>query len=171
MTQRLIEALTATREAAEKASVGDAIVLRDAVSRGAGADLCDALAMLIEPFHGIDVRLSWARTRPMKTAGETAANASLSWMLTFIKRFLPSLAPSRQPFLHADGSPAPAYRAWRRRSCGQFLAHFIASRPQERAHLVDADRVQHLPRNRLFRVVQDRIKTGFRRTRVFCIDP
>ena len=71
MTQRLIEALTATREAAEKASVGDANVLRDAVSRGASADLCEALAMLIEPFHGIDVRLSWARTRPMKTAGET----------------------------------------------------------------------------------------------------
>ena len=71
MTQRLIEALTATREATEKASVGDANAFRDVVSRGAGADLCDALAMLIEPFHGIDVRLSWARTRPMKTAGET----------------------------------------------------------------------------------------------------
>ena len=71
MTQRLIEALTATREAAEKASIADANVLRDAVSRGAGADLCDALAMMIEPFHGIDIGLSWARTRPMKTAGET----------------------------------------------------------------------------------------------------
>ena len=71
MTQRLIEALTATREAVEKASVANANVLRDAVSRGAGADLCDALAMLIEPFHGIDIGLSWARTRPMKTVGQT----------------------------------------------------------------------------------------------------
>ena len=71
MTQRLIEALTATREAAEKASVGDVDAFRNAVSRGASANLCEAVAMLIEPFHGIDVRLSWARTRPMKTAGET----------------------------------------------------------------------------------------------------
>ena len=78
---------------------------------------------------------------------------------------------SRQSFRHADGSPAPAYRVRRYGSRGQFLAHFIASRPQERAHLVDADRVQYLPRNRLFRVVQDRTKTGFRRTRVFRIDP
>lgn len=70
MTQRLVEALAATREAAEKASVGDADAFGDAVSRGASANLCDALAMLIEPFHGIDVTLAWARTRPMKAARE-----------------------------------------------------------------------------------------------------
>ena len=70
MTQRLIEALTATREAAEKASVGDVDAFRNAVNRGASANLCEALAMLIEPFHGIDIGLSWARTRPMKAAGE-----------------------------------------------------------------------------------------------------
>lgn len=70
MTQRLAEALTATREAAERASGGDD-AFPEAVQRGASANLCEALAMLIEPFHGIDVGLSWARTRPMKAARET----------------------------------------------------------------------------------------------------
>ena len=71
MTQRLIEALTATREATERTSAGDAEAFSKTVERGASANLCDALAALIEPFGGIDVGLTWARTWPAETARET----------------------------------------------------------------------------------------------------
>ena len=65
VTKRLVEALTAAREATERTSVPQA------VERGASANLCDAVAMLIEPFGGIDVGLTWARTYPAETARET----------------------------------------------------------------------------------------------------
>ena len=71
MTQRLIEALTAAREATERTSAGDADAFPEAVARGASANLCDAVATLIEPFGGIDVGLTWARTWPAETARET----------------------------------------------------------------------------------------------------
>lgn len=71
MTQRLIEALTAAREATERTSAGDANAFPEAVARGASANLCDAVATLIEPFGGIDVGLTWARTWPAETTRET----------------------------------------------------------------------------------------------------
>ena len=71
MTQRLIEALTAAREATERTSAGDANAFPEAVARGASANLCDAVATLIEPFGGIDVGLTWARTWPAETARQT----------------------------------------------------------------------------------------------------
>ncbi len=71
MTQRLIEALTATREATERTSAGDAEAFSETVERGASANLCDALATLIEPFRGIDIGLTWARTWPAETARQT----------------------------------------------------------------------------------------------------
>ena len=71
VTRRLIEALTAAREATERTSAGAADAFPQAVERGASANLCDAVAMLIEPFGGIDVGVTWARTYPVKTARET----------------------------------------------------------------------------------------------------
>ena len=71
VTRRLIEALTAAREATERTSAGDADAFPKAVKRGASANLCDAVATLIEPFGGIDVGLTWARTYPVETARET----------------------------------------------------------------------------------------------------
>ena len=79
MTERLVEALTAARKAVDNAFDGDEKISFDednrtflsAVNHGVSANLCDALAMLIEPFQGIDVALSWARTRPMKKAHES----------------------------------------------------------------------------------------------------
>ena len=71
VTRRLIEALTATRQATERTSAGDADAFPKTVKRGASANLCDAVAMLIEPFGGIDVGLTWARTYPVETAMET----------------------------------------------------------------------------------------------------
>lgn len=71
VTRRLIEALMAAREATERTSVGDTDAFSKAVKCGASADLCDAVAMLIEPFGGIDVDLTWARTYPMETTRKT----------------------------------------------------------------------------------------------------
>ena len=71
VTRRLIEALTAAREATGRTSAGDADAFPQAVERGASANLCDAVAMLIEPFGGIDVGVTWARTYPAETARET----------------------------------------------------------------------------------------------------
>ena len=71
MTLRLLEALTATREATERASGGDGGAFPKAVLRGTSANLCEALATLIEPFRGLDVGMTWARTCPMKVASET----------------------------------------------------------------------------------------------------
>ena len=66
VTKRLIEALTAAREATERTSAGDADAFPNAVERGASANLCDAAATLIEPFGGIDVGVTWARTYPCR---------------------------------------------------------------------------------------------------------
>ena len=71
ITRHLIEALTAAQEAAERTSAGDAAAFSETVKRGASANLCDALATLIEPFGGIDIGLTWARTWPEKTVRET----------------------------------------------------------------------------------------------------
>ena len=66
VTQRLIEALMATHKAVEEADGGDTNAFSKAVKHGVSANLCEALATSIEPFHGIDVALTWARTRPVK---------------------------------------------------------------------------------------------------------
>ena len=71
VTLRLLEALTATREATERASGGDGGAFPKAVPRGTSANLCEALATLIEPFRGLDVGMTWARTCPMRAAGQT----------------------------------------------------------------------------------------------------
>lgn len=71
VTRRLAEALRAAREAAERTSGGDGAAFPGAVGRGVSANLCEALAAAIEPFHGTDVSLTWARTRPMEKARET----------------------------------------------------------------------------------------------------
>ena len=71
ITQKLLEALTAVREAAERTSAGEMDAFLETMKRGASANLCNALAMLIEPFDGIDIGLIWARTWPAETARET----------------------------------------------------------------------------------------------------
>lgn len=71
MTLRLLEALTATREATERASGGDGNAFPEAVPHGTSANLCEALATLIEPFRGLDVGMTWARTCPRKPSRQT----------------------------------------------------------------------------------------------------
>jgi len=68
MTARLAESLTATAEATVERATG---AFFSAVKRGASANLCEALAKLIDPFQKLDVSIHWALTRPMKTARST----------------------------------------------------------------------------------------------------
>ena len=52
------------------AGVGVSEAIEAAVPRGLNANMCDALAGLIERSHGMSVRLTWASVRPRDTALE-----------------------------------------------------------------------------------------------------
>ena len=67
MTRRLVEALAAVRRATEGTVSGDDGVFAETVASGVSANLCEALVMIIEPFPALDIGVSWARTRPMRT--------------------------------------------------------------------------------------------------------
>ena len=67
LTRRLAHALSEVRQATEKASVGYREAFEKSVSAGSSANLCEALAQMIEPFPSLDVSMTWARTRPMKS--------------------------------------------------------------------------------------------------------
>ena len=67
VTRRLAEALLATRNATERAVGGDTDAFTEAVNHGASANLCEALAQLVEPFPSLDVSLVWSYTLPQKT--------------------------------------------------------------------------------------------------------
>jgi hypothetical protein len=64
VTRRLMDALEASRSAAEKALAGDAAAFENAVASGVSANLCEAVATIIEQSNGVDIGLTWARTRP-----------------------------------------------------------------------------------------------------------
>lgn len=68
VTRRLMSALEASRNAAELALSGDADAFEKAVSLGVSANLCEAVASLIEQSNGLDISLTWARTRPTPEA-------------------------------------------------------------------------------------------------------
>ncbi len=65
VTRRLVEALEASRDAAEMASSGDALVaFENAVSAGVSTNLCSAIAQLIDGSSGLEISVHWAKTRP-----------------------------------------------------------------------------------------------------------
>ncbi len=70
MTRRLATALQATRRATERSVGGNTDAFPLAVNNGVSANLCEALARLVEPFVSLDVSMTWARTYPMNTARE-----------------------------------------------------------------------------------------------------
>jgi hypothetical protein len=76
VTRRLMEALEASRNAAEMALSGDAAAFEKAVAAGVSANLCEAVAGLIEQSDGLDVSLTWARTRPAPEAQRKVAFSS-----------------------------------------------------------------------------------------------
>ncbi len=64
LTTRLIEALTAVREAAEQTASGDEKAFVGTMKSGVSANLCEALDKIISSFSTLDVNVSWARIRP-----------------------------------------------------------------------------------------------------------
>ena len=68
VTRRLMTSLEASRSAAEMALSGDAEAFENAVASGVSANLCEAIANLIEQSNGLDISLTWARTRPTPEA-------------------------------------------------------------------------------------------------------
>ena len=71
LTRRLTGALEAARTATERTVVSGAGAFSEAVVKGVSANLCDALATLIEPFPALDVSVTWARTLPRRAARKT----------------------------------------------------------------------------------------------------
>ncbi len=65
LTVRLMEALAATRLAVERTVSGDGNAFREAVTHGVSANLCEALAQIIESFPTLDINVSWAQTLPV----------------------------------------------------------------------------------------------------------
>ncbi|AFK56872.1 hypothetical protein [Tistrella mobilis] len=65
VTQRLMAALIASRSAVERSTRGDAEAFEQAIGDGVSANLCEALAGLIDQSERLDIRLTWARTRPV----------------------------------------------------------------------------------------------------------
>jgi hypothetical protein len=64
VTRRLMSSLEATKNAAEMALSGDAEAFEKAVNAGVSANLCEAVSSLIEQSNGLDISMTWARTRP-----------------------------------------------------------------------------------------------------------
>lgn len=65
VTRTLAKALEASRRAAEAAVRGNGMLaFQEAIESGVNANLCDALATLIDRGNGLEVSLTWARTRP-----------------------------------------------------------------------------------------------------------
>jgi predicted aconitase with swiveling domain len=76
VTRRLMEALEASRHAAEMALSGDAAAFEKSVAAGVSANLCEAVAGLIEQSDGLDVSVTWARTRPVPETQRKVAFSS-----------------------------------------------------------------------------------------------
>lgn len=65
VTRRLADGLEAARGAAERVMRGSASLapFQDAVPRGVSANMCEALSQLIEKGDGLEISVTWAKTR------------------------------------------------------------------------------------------------------------
>ena len=101
MTRRLVEALSATREATERTTVGDEGAFADVVGSGVSANLCEALVRLIGTFPTLDIGVSWAQTRPVDSSGTVVRFAGTdSPILREAARSLRDRAPRPDARLH-----------------------------------------------------------------------
>jgi len=64
VTRRLVEALEASRSAAERTLSGETKAFDKAVEYGVSANLCEAVAGLIDQSYGLEIDVTWAKTRP-----------------------------------------------------------------------------------------------------------
>ena len=76
ITRRLVDALTAVREATEMTIAGDADAFFRGIEHGVSANLCEALVSVMEAFREIDVTVTWARTRPASQARDVVRFAA-----------------------------------------------------------------------------------------------
>lgn len=67
VTRRLEHALSFTQHATKKVVAGDTKYFPEAIKEGISANLCLALVNLIKPYSTVDISLTWARTRPIKS--------------------------------------------------------------------------------------------------------
>ena len=101
MTLRLVEAITAARQATERAAAGDDSAFEETVASGVSANLCEALVRIIEPFPTLDVGVSWARTRPVATTGAVVRfGRTDAALLREVARWLRERAPRPEVRLH-----------------------------------------------------------------------
>ena len=63
---RLSQALSAVHGATAKTMTGDTAAFANAVAEGISANLCEALAQMVEPYESLDVSTTWARSRPVQ---------------------------------------------------------------------------------------------------------
>ena len=97
MTRRMVGALTAAKTASERIVGGVGRAFVEAVEEGVSANLCDALVTLIEPFPGLDVSVTWARTLPRPVARE---------VVRFGKADAPILREAARVFRNLEPRPA-----------------------------------------------------------------
>ena len=100
MTRRLVEALAAARQAAERVGSGDGRAFGETVASGVSANLCEALVQIIEPFSALDIGISWARTRPMTMPGIVRFGHADAALLGEAARSLRDRAPKPDVRLH-----------------------------------------------------------------------
>ena len=101
VTRRLVEAVTAARQATERAAAGDEGAFEETVARGVSACLCEALVRIIDPFPTLDVGVSWARTRPVAATGTvTRFGRADAALLREAARSLRERAPRPEVRLH-----------------------------------------------------------------------
>ena len=96
MTRRLAEALAAARQAAENAVSGRRDAFDETVGNGVSANLCEALAALIEPFPTLDISVHWAWTHPAD---------ALRRMVRFAKADAPILREAASSFRAREPMP------------------------------------------------------------------
>lgn len=98
VTRRLASGLDAAAQAIEKHNLGGAgiSVFEDAVQRGVSANLCAAAAYLSEQGSGIELSITWARTRPTPRP---------RWMRSFTRSEGEMLAEVARIFLERQPRP------------------------------------------------------------------
>lgn len=65
VTRKLVQALRATRNAVSEATAtGSMEPFEASIQAGVSANLCDAIAQLVDEGAGVDISVSWSRVRP-----------------------------------------------------------------------------------------------------------
>ena len=100
-TTRLLDALVEARQATERSSLADEGAFEGTWVRGVSANLCEALARIVERFSSLDIGVSWARTRPVATRGDVVRfGRADAPVLREVARSFRQRAPRRDVRLH-----------------------------------------------------------------------